>query len=294
MRSLGFSLEEALVSLRRSGQSAAMSIGTITIAFLTLGGFFLISANLQAVVARWSSAAEMSVYLQDDVDEATREALVAELTGHPAVAGVEHVSKTQAVERFKADFPELGDVAGNETTAFPSSLEVRLRTDPASTGAAEAMAGRLIERPGVADVRYDVRWLDRLLTIVTAIRYAGLAMAIVLILGAAFTVAAVVRLSLQTRHDEIDIMGLVGAPLTFIRGPFVAEGALLGGTGAGIALLVLWALFVSIRPRLNEAVAGLASIGEVRFLGVLDGLLLVVAGCVVGALAGVVASRVAR
>ena len=42
--------------------------------------------------------------------------------------------------------------------------------------------------------------------------------------AAAVTVATVVRLGLHARRDEIEIMSLVGAPLAFIRGPFVAEG----------------------------------------------------------------------
>ena len=59
-------------------------------------------------------------------------------------------------------------------------------------------------------------------------------------LAAAVTVATVVRLGLVARHDEIEIMELVGAPLTYIRGPFVAEGLLQGGIGALLAILVLW------------------------------------------------------
>ena len=55
-------------------------------------------------------------------------------------------------------------------------------------------------------------------------------------LAAAVTVAAVVRLGLHARRDEIEIMELVGAPLAFIRGPFVAEGFLQGGIGALLAL----------------------------------------------------------
>ena len=50
--------------------------------------------------------------------------------------------------------------------------------------------------------------------------------------AAAVTVATVVRLGLHARRDEIEIMELVGAPLAFIRGPFVAEGLLQGGLGA--------------------------------------------------------------
>ena len=50
--------------------------------------------------------------------------------------------------------------------------------------------------------------------------------------AAAVTVASVVRLGLHARREEIEIMELVGAPLAFIRGPFVAEGLLQGGIGA--------------------------------------------------------------
>ena len=35
-------------------------------------------------------------------------------------------------------------------------------------------------------------------------------------------------------------MQLVGAPLAYIRGPFVAEGVLQGGGGAILAILALW------------------------------------------------------
>jgi cell division protein FtsX len=60
-----------------------MSVGTIAIGFLTVGGFLLLSANLQLIVDRWASAAEMSVYLQDDVDAAVRQSLIDEIAGHP-------------------------------------------------------------------------------------------------------------------------------------------------------------------------------------------------------------------
>ena len=161
MRSLRYAVEEALVSFRRSRQSAAMSIGTIAIAFLTLAGFLLASANLQTLVNRWASAAEMSIYLRDDADDAVREALLTETRARPGVTSVEFVSKDMAIERFRAEFPELGDVAASAQNPFPASIEVRLQPDPASAHLADAMASDLSARPGVADVRYDGKWLTR-------------------------------------------------------------------------------------------------------------------------------------
>lgn len=294
MSALGYAFREALVSLRRSGRSAAMSMGTIAVAFLTLGGFLLVSANLQSVVDRWASAAEMSVYLRDDHDADTREALLQELRGHFAVAGVEYVSKEQALQRFKTDFPELADVAVTTENPFPPSIEVRLRTDPESSGAADAMAEQLTERDAVVDVRYDQQWISRLLAVLTSIRVAGFVVAGVLMLGAAFTVTAVVRLSLQARHEELDIMQLVGAPFSFIRGPAIAEGTLLGGVGALLSLVVLWLVFSTTQTQLNEAAAAWGSIGQLRFLSFGEATLLVMSGLILGGLAGLIASRNVR
>jgi cell division transport system permease protein len=294
MTTLRYAFEEAFATLRRAGRSAAMSIGTIAVAFFTLGGFLLVSTNMQSVVQRWASAAEMSVYLRDDVDASARDAIIQQLSGHAAVANVEYVSKAQALERFKTDFPELADVAVATENPFPPSIEVRLRTDAASAGAADALVGQLTTRSDVADVRYDRQWLARLMAVVTSVRIGGFAIAAVLVLGAAFTVSAVVRLSLQARHEELDIMQLVGAPFSFIRGPSVAEGALLGAMGALLSLILLWAFFASARGQLNAALASWGSVGELRFLSVGDGLLLIVAGLVVGAASGFVASRAIR
>jgi cell division transport system permease protein len=294
MRALSYALEEALLSLRRAGQSAAMSIGTIAVAFLTLGGFLLLSANLQALVDRWASAAEMSIFLKDDADAAMRETLLAETGARPGVLSVEFVSKDAARQRFKSDFPELGDVAAAAENPFPASIEVRLTPDPRSAGMADLMATELASRPGVADVRYDGRWLARITTAVTAARVGGVAIAAVLILGAAFTAASVVRLSLEARRDEIDIMQLVGAPTAFIRGPFVAEGALLGGIGAALALVVLLLIFTVWRTRIDASIAGLAVAGHGHFLGWSEGLILVGAGFLLGGLAGAIATRSVR
>lgn len=291
MTSVGYAFAEALTTVRRSGRSAAMSIGTIAIAFLTLGGFLLISVNLQALVERWAAAAEMSVYVRDDIDEETRQALLAELSADPAVAAVEFVTKEQALERFARDFPELADVATAGDNPFPPAFEVRLRADRAPAGAAEAVAARLAERDAVADIQYDRQWLTRLRAVVTSIEIGGLTIAAVLVLGAAFTVAAVVRLSLQSRHEELEIMQLVGAPYTFIRGPSIAEGMLLGGIGALIALLVLWVVFALGGAPVVAAIGEWGSVEPPRFLRMRESAGLVLAGLLVGGVAGLVASR---
>ena len=295
MTVIGYALEEALASLRRSGRSALVSIGTIAIAFITLGGFLLISVNVQGMLDRWLEAAEISVYLQDTATTEERQALEQMLRARPEVAAVEYVSKERAFQRFRADFPELADVTASLTqNPFPPALEVRLQTGGDTDVAAETLARDVSGRAGVADVQFDRRWLSRLLGVVTSARVAGLVVAGILMLGAAFTVGAVVRLSLYARRDELEIMALVGAPFSYIRGPSVVEGLLLGGLGAVVALVAVAVLYSLLGRWVGSDLAGLAGAGQLRFLGYGEIAIMIVGGLSVGAAAGTLASRAAH
>jgi cell division transport system permease protein len=292
---IGYSFDEAWASLRRSGRSALVSIGTIAIAFITLGGFLLVSVNVQGVLDRWLEAAEISVYLTETASEADRAAIELFLRGRPEVAGVEYVSKERALQRFRTDFPELAEVTGSLTqNPFPSSLEVRLTGADGGGAAAEALARDVAAKSGVADVQFDRTWLARLIGVVTSARVAAGVVAAILMLGAAFTVGAVVRLSLYARRDELEIMALVGAPFSYIRGPFVVEGLLLGGMGAAVALVVVRVLYSFAAQWLGSDIAGLTGEGQLRFLGFGEIALMVAGGILVGAAAGTFASRAAH
>ena len=131
---------------------------------LTLGGFLLVSVNVQRVLDQWLQAAEMSVYLHDTHREADRVRARAVPQGAAGGGGGRvRVASERALERFRADFPELRDVTtGVGENPFPSALEVRLRTENAGDAAADALARDVAGEPGVGDVRYDRQWLARL------------------------------------------------------------------------------------------------------------------------------------
>jgi len=292
---IGYAFEEAIASLRRSGTSALVSIGTIAIAFLTLGGFLLVSVNVQDMLDRFLEAAEMSVYLSDTASEADRLAIEQFLRGRAEVVEVEFVSKERALERFRADFPELADVTTSlGQNPFPSAIEVRLQTGAGAEAAAETLARDVSGRAGVGDVRFDRQWLSRLIGLVSGARWAALVVAGILMLGAAFTVGAVVRLSIYARRDELEIMALVGAPFSYIRGPSIVEGLLLGGLGAAVALVAVSILYSLLGRWLGADLAGLTAAGQVRFLGIGEIAVMLVGGVSVGAAAGTLASRAAH
>jgi cell division transport system permease protein len=166
-----------------------------------------------------------------------------------------------------------------------------VRPDAARTGRADTLVGRLAAMPGVADVRYDREWLTRMSAGLNAIRGAGLALALLMGFAAAVTVAAVVRLGLHARTDELEIMKLVGSPVSFIRGPFVAEGVLQGGLGAVIAIGLLWAGFALVRAWWGGDLSAVLDGAAIQFLPVRLVGLLIAGAMFVGAAGGFAASR---
>jgi cell division transport system permease protein len=295
MRALQYSFSEALASLWRGRQSGLLSTATIALALFVLGAFLILTSNLERLGAEWGSAAEMSVYVKDDIAAGEQSAIEAALTAGDVVESREYVSKADALARFRQTFTDLAssiDTLGDNP--LPASYEVRLRTGMSASPGLDALAARLRQLPGVADVQYDRQWLARLLSAVGVVRGVGLALSTVLTIAAAFTVANVVRLALFARRDELEIMELVGAPASYIRGPFVMEGVLQGGIGAFLALTVLTATFFGIRGRYLVPLASAIDLSSVHFLPVQLCLALVLGGMVVGCLGGMVAAGVTK
>jgi cell division transport system permease protein len=291
MRALRYAFEEALTSLWRGRQAGLLSTLTIALALFVLGGFLDVTSNLERLGAEWSNAAELSVYLKDDITPAERQAVEGVVAPSDLIAAHEYVSKPDALARFKQTFGDLtAAVDGVGGNPLPASFEVRLRPGPGVSDSVDALASRLRQMAGVADVRYDRQWLTRVLSAINVVRGVGLVLGSVLVVAAALTVANVVRLALYARREELEIMNLVGAPQAYVRGPFVMEGVLQGGMGALIALAALAGVFFALRGRYLVPLASAMNVTSIHFLpaGLCAGL--VVGGMAVGCLGGLVAA----
>ena len=292
MRALNYFFTEAAASLWRGRRAATLAILTITVGLFLLGFFLLVNANVSRLVAQWSQAAEMSVYLADDASPEARAAVEATLAASPLVAHFEYRSKTDALARFKRDFKDLAGLTDElGENPLPASFEVRLRPSAGDRAGIDAIAASLAKAPGVADVRYDRQWLDRLLLAVALLRGISLVIITIVAVAAALTVANVVRLAAYARLDEIEIMHLVGLPAAFIRGPFVVEGILQGGLGSLAALVLLWAGYTVAAVRYGKMLSDAIGLDGLAFFSPLLVLLLVAGGMAVGCVGGMVAAR---
>jgi cell division transport system permease protein len=292
MRALGYSFRQGGASLLRSAGSGAFAVLAISLAMIVLGALLLLTSNGERLLARWSSAAEFSVYLRDDATSEDRGAIEALIDQSGVALARQYVSKADALTHFRREFAELASLASAfEDNPFPASVEVRLKPEAESNGRAASLVQRLASAAGVADVGYDRDWLGRIAGMLRTVRAVGLTLATLMALAAAVTVATVVRLGLHARRAELEIMELVGAPLAFIRGPFVAEGLLQGGIGSVIALVLLWAGFAVVVSWWGTDIRTILGDANVQFLPLRMVAFLLAGGMMVGSVGGFVAAR---
>ena len=293
MRALQYFFSEGWASLWRARGAALLAIGTIGVGLFVLGLFLLLNANLQQLVDRWSESAELSVFLAEGATPEQLKAIDELVAASGLTVGREYVSKEQALARFRGDFPDLAPGAGAlARNPLPASFELRLRPDAREvSGAIDGLVTTLSTMDGVDDVRYDRQWLARLNAVVRGARIVGGVLVAMLGLAAAMTVANVVRLGAAARRDEIEIMQLVGAPLAYVRGPFVAEGILQGGAGAILAIAALAAVFMVLRSRFGELVASALGSSGMTFLSFPVLVVLLTGGMALGYLGGYVVAR---
>lgn len=292
MRAVEYSVRQAWASLRRSGATGIFAVLPISLALVVLGAVLLATSNTERILAEWAAAAEFSVYLEDNTTSEQRGAIEALVDSSGVSEGRQYVSKAEALARFRREYAELAPLAaGLDGNPFPASIEVRVRPEAEADGRVDALVRRLATAPGVADVRYDREWIARIGRVLGAVRGAGFALAALMAVAAGVTVAAVVRLGLDARRDELEIMELVGAPLSFIRGPFVVEGLMQGGCGAVLALAVLWVGWMALDAWWGSVLAGLTGGVALEFLpwSVVAGIF--VGGMAVGAAGGFAAAR---
>jgi cell division transport system permease protein len=232
-------------SMRRAWQgfwrNALMSLAatlTMVLMLLLLSGFFILQNVLLASLSYVEQKVEVVAYVENTATQDQVDELVAKIDAMPETASVEFVSRDEALRRFREAQLAQGreDLTKYlESNPLYASINVKL----AAPGDLDAVVSALRDEPIVRNVLNIEALVDRVVTVTSVVRTAGVAMVAIVGLIVLFIIVNTIRLAVVARAEEIEIMRLVGASDAFIRWPFVFEGALVGLLGALITLALL-------------------------------------------------------
>jgi cell division transport system permease protein len=260
----------------------ALSVFSIAVAFVCLAAALLVVVNVEGVRTRWASSGRASVYLKPGAEEAEINKLHTALQATRGIRAVTLVSAEDARKELVDRGDPDGVLALLPIEAFPASLELDLEA-AVGQDRVEAIVARLGAIPTVEAVETYSDWTERLGSALKGgVAAAGL-LALVVLAAVVSVVASTMRLSLQRRSTEVQVMKLVGATDRYVRRPFIVEGAAQGALGAFFAIALLGALYGIIVSQLDGQLAMILGITP-QFLPWTMMISLVAAGAVLGAL----------
>jgi cell division transport system permease protein len=275
------SLLASLGQLLRSPLAASMTVAVIGIALALPEGLYVLTRNLKTVSGGWERTAAVSLFLRPTVTVPQAEKLAEQLGARSDIAGVRLITPDQALKELRdySGFAQAIEQLPNNP--LPVVLALRPAAGMVSSAGLETLRHQLAGLPEADFIRVDSAWITRFEAIVGLVQRGVLLLAGLLALAVLLVIGNTIRLEIQNRRDEIQVMELVGATPSFIRRPFLYMGAwygLLGALLAWVLVTVAVALLqgpVSALAALYRTAFPLSGVGPLELLGILgSGMLL--------------------
>lgn len=276
------SARQALVRVRHYPFSSAMTVLVMTIALALPMGLSVLIGQVKQLGVNWQEAAQISVYLADDVSAEKQQGLTEQIRQLAGVAQAQLLDKDLALAEFQ-QHAGMGDALLQlDYNPLPSVIVVTPLSIDGGAAALEPLRDRLAAIDGVEQVQIDLLWVERLAAILAMFeRFAG-GLGVLLIIALLLVMANTIRLAIESRRDEILVIKLVGGTDAFVRRPFLYIGVLYGLLSGVLA----WILLALGLAWLNVTVERVASLYQSEFalfgMPFTDGLALVFGSMVLG------------
>jgi cell division transport system permease protein len=299
MASLFYFFKESLTGFARNLSTTLGSIITIFLSLLIIGIFAIGAVVINNVVTSVENQVSITAYVADDATQEDISACEEYIRTLDGVQDVTFTTKEQALENFKNSMTSNPDIVDqlDGQNPLPASIDVDLSEAQEVTEIAEQIQGnelfvKICDNPDDPSdsLQYGQKTVEKLFTLTNSIRTVGIVLIALLIFIAFIFINNTVRLAILARSKEISIMRLVGASNSFIRGPFLMEGALHALIGAALAIIVMEVLRNIALPRLMQTLPWMPLQLDASFF-ILIYLGLIVAGLVIGMLGALFAMR---
>ena len=276
---------------------AATAVMTITllIIFVAFSSHFILADTISDL----SDKVDMSIYLKTDTTDKVGKELTTRLEKLSSIRSAKYISADAARAQIAKENSSDKDVlsAINEATNMnPATLRVVV-DDINNTAQLENFVKKDKTIQSHLNADYPPSFAgDRRATIKSIGRAVGFIQQVGIIVGLVFVIISAliifntIRMAIFNRKEEIQMMQLIGANNSFIRGPFLVESIIYGIIAAFIATgLGIWGLYSISGTLVSYQISVQSTIGMMTFY-----LPFVLIGMIAtGALIGIISSSLA-
>jgi len=262
--------------------STLMIVLVMSIVLALPMGLAVLIDQVEQLGIDWQRAAQLSVYLEDEVDAAEAGQLQSRIDELPGVASTQLLDKELALAEFQ-QHSGLGEALQQLAyNPLPNVILVMPESIEGGSSALRPLRDQLAQLPGVDEVQIDLLWVERLTAVLKMFeRFTG-GLTVLLVVALLLVMANTIRLAIESRREEILVVKLVGGTDAFVRRPFLYLGVYYGILAGALA----WLLLIAGLSWLNVTVREVASLYQSDFvlsgMPVIDGLTLLAAAMLLG------------
>ncbi|KXT69079.1 permease-like cell division protein FtsX [Streptococcus cristatus] len=243
-------LIESLKSLKRNGWMTVAAVSSVTITLSLVAIFASVILNTAKLASDISNNVRIVVYMRKDIAD-NSETIVKEGQTvknneyhkiYDALTSMDHVSKVTYSSK-EEQYEKLTETMGSEWKVFEGDsnpLYDAYIVDTTEHKYVDSVAAEAKKLEGVSEVQDGGANTQKLFALSDFIRVWGLVGAGLLIFIAIFLISNTIRITIISRSREIQIMRLVGAKNSYIRGPFLFEGAWIGLLGSVLPVVLVY------------------------------------------------------
>ena len=268
------SLTGAFGRLGNTPLGALLNVLVVAIALALPAAMQVLLTNVGSMAPAFEDAADFTVYLELAVDEDRGRDLAQAIGARPDVESTRFISNIEGLAELRTRSGFGG--ALDSLTENPLPHVIKVRPLPATIDRLDALAAELDALDSVEFVQLDRQWIERLRGILALGGRMADIVTVLLAAAVLLVIGNTIRLEINNRRTEIEVLKLVGATDGFIRRPFLYTGFCLGLSGALAAVALIEVGLVLLAGPVRElaalyaadfAVAGL----ERRGVGILLG-----------------------
>ncbi len=243
--------------LRNSWLSVAATI-VMTLTLMIIFVTFVSHTILNDTVADLRKKVDMSIYLKTETTDEVGQKLIAELRKLSSVQSVTYVSadaaRTQMINDSDASDDDVLNAIKEATNKNPATLRIVVKDINDTTQLEKFVKDDKLVKDYLSD-RYKPSFAgERRNTIKSIGRVVGFAQKVGIGAGVLFVIISsliifnTIRMAIFNRKEEIQMMKLIGADKSFIRGPFLVESTIYGFIAAFFATgLGIWGLYSTVK-----------------------------------------------
>ncbi len=280
-------IPEPFKSLRRNLGMSIAAVMTMVITLFLCGVMGILVLNIDANAKMLEDSVAIKIFIEDDINQEAMDTLSAEVKATEGVESVLFVSRAQGLADMSSNYGSSEEIlAAIETNPLPNSYTVKATHPDLVAGLAEQFE----TFDNVATVRYGQDSVEAMFVFMNWVRALGMALMGLLGFSAVILISMNIRLSVEARKEEIQVMKYVGASNSFITWPFILEGMLLGLLGAIIASIITFSSYGAIADILATSLSfmDVVALGSIAAPGVL---LMLFVGLFLGAIGSAIAVR---